>query len=105
MCLVGLRYGYSTARCRGRSVTTRHFQHSSFRVVIARLPVHKPDESLSLCRRTVRTGFAGAVGKRLLLPMASVKDIPTIPGELFAKFQTGFFADPVDAVFKALGVQ
>ena len=46
---------------------------------------------------------AGA--KRILLPMASVKDIPTIPGELFAKFQTGFFADPVDAVFKALGVQ
>ena len=36
--------------------------------------------------------------------MASVKDIPTIPGELFAKFQTGFYADPVDAVFKALGV-
>jgi ATP-dependent Lon protease len=30
--------------------------------------------------------------------------IPTIPGELFAKFQTGFYADPVDAVFKALGV-
>jgi ATP-dependent Lon protease len=29
---------------------------------------------------------AGA--KRILLPMASVKDIPTIPGELFAKFQT-----------------
>ena len=45
---------------------------------------------------------AGA--KRLLLPMPSVKDIPTIPGELFAKFQTGFYADPVDAVFKALGV-
>ena len=46
---------------------------------------------------------AGA--KRILLPMASVKDIPTIPGELFAKFQTGFYADPTDAVFKALGVQ
>jgi ATP-dependent Lon protease len=43
--------------------------------------------------------------KRLLLPMASVKDIPTIPGELFAKFQTSFYSDPVDAVFKALGVQ
>lgn len=43
--------------------------------------------------------------KRLLLPMASVKDIPTIPGELFAKFQTGWYADPVDAVFKALGVE
>ena len=46
---------------------------------------------------------AGA--KRLLLPMASVKDIPTVPGELFAKFQTSFYADPVDAAFKALGVQ
>jgi ATP-dependent Lon protease len=37
--------------------------------------------------------------------MASVRGIPTIPGELFAKFKTGFYADPVDAVFKALGVQ
>ena len=45
---------------------------------------------------------AGA--KRLLLPMASVKDIPSVPGELFAKFQTGFYADATDAVFKALGV-
>ncbi len=46
---------------------------------------------------------AGA--KRIILPMASVTDIPTIPGELFAKFQTSFYSDPVDAVFKALGVQ
>ena len=45
---------------------------------------------------------AGA--KRILIPMSSVTDIPTIPGELFAKFQTSFYADPVDAVFKALGV-
>ncbi|MEE8161387.1 MAG: protease Lon-related BREX system protein BrxL [Acidobacteriota bacterium] len=43
--------------------------------------------------------------KRLLLPMASVKDIPTIPGELFAKFQTSFYSDPRDAVFKALNVE
>ena len=46
---------------------------------------------------------AGA--KRVLLPMASVGDIPTIPGELFAKFQTGFYSDPRDAAFKALGVE
>ncbi|MEP7219781.1 MAG: S16 family serine protease, partial [Bacteroidota bacterium] len=45
---------------------------------------------------------AGA--RRILLPMASVSDIPTIPGELFAKFQTSFYSDPVDAVFKGLGV-
>lgn len=48
---------------------------------------------------------ADAGAKRILLPMASVTDIPTIPGELFAKFQTSFYADPKDAVFKALGVQ
>ena len=48
---------------------------------------------------------ADAGAKRLLLPMASVADIPSVPGELFAKFQTGFYADPKDAVFKALGVQ
>ena len=42
--------------------------------------------------------------KRVLLPMSSVTDIPSIPGELFAKFQTSFYSDPVDAVFKALGV-
>jgi ATP-dependent Lon protease len=46
---------------------------------------------------------AGA--KRLLLPMASVADLPTIPGELFAKFQTSFSSDPRDTVFKALGVE
>lgn len=58
-----------------------------------------PVENLAGC---LQVAFdAGA--KRLLLPMASVKDIPTIPGELFAKFQTGFYADATDAVFKALG--
>ena len=45
---------------------------------------------------------AGA--KRILLPMSSVGDIPSVPGELFAKFQTSFYSDPIDAVFKALGV-
>jgi ATP-dependent Lon protease len=53
---------------------------------------------------TMQVAF-DAGGKRILLPMASVGDIPTIPGELFAKFQTSFYPDPVDAVFKALGVE
>jgi ATP-dependent Lon protease len=43
--------------------------------------------------------------KRILLPMSSVTDIPTVPGELFAKFQTSFYSTPADAVFKALGVE
>jgi len=61
------------------------------------VPVENLAESLQVA--------ADAGAKRLLLPMASVTDIPTIPGELFAKFQTAFYADPKDAVFKALGVQ
>ena len=53
---------------------------------------------------TLQVAFdAGA--KRILLPMSSVGDIATIPGELFAKFQTSFYSDPIDAVFKALGVE
>lgn len=60
------------------------------------VPVENLAESLQVA--------AEAGAKRLLLPMASVGDIPTIPGELFAKFQTSFYADPKDAVFKALGV-
>ncbi len=43
--------------------------------------------------------------KKILIPMSSVGDIQTIPGELFAKFQTSFYSDPVDGAFKALGVE
>jgi len=60
-----------------------------------------PVENLA---ETLQVAFdAGA--KRLMLPMASVGDIPTIPGELFAKFQTSFYSDPRDAAFKSLGVE
>ena len=46
-----------------------------------------------------------SVAARVLLPMASASDIPTVTAELFSKFQISFYADPVDAVYKALGVQ
>lgn len=42
--------------------------------------------------------------KRVLMPMSSVSDIPSVPGELFSKFQVSFYADAADAVAKALGV-
>jgi ATP-dependent Lon protease len=59
-----------------------------------------PVESIAEC---LQVGFdAGA--KRVALPMSSAADIPNIPPELFTKFQTSFYADPVDAVFKVLGV-
>ncbi|MGA3116880.1 MAG: protease Lon-related BREX system protein BrxL [Syntrophobacteraceae bacterium] len=60
-----------------------------------------PVENLA---QTLQVAFdAGA--KRILIPMSSVTDIPTVPGELFAKFQISFYSDPVDAVFKAVGVE
>jgi len=37
--------------------------------------------------------------------MSNVGDIQNPRGEWFAEFQTGFHADPIDAVFKALGVE
>jgi ATP-dependent Lon protease len=36
--------------------------------------------------------------------MTSAADLATVPPELFVKFQTSFYTDPVDATFKALGV-
>lgn len=41
--------------------------------------------------------------KKILLPMASAMDIPSVPAELFSKFQISFYSEPVDAVYKALG--
>lgn len=59
-----------------------------------------PVESIGEC---LQVAFdAGA--KRVALPMSSAADIPKIPAELFTKFQTSFYADPVEAVFKVLGV-
>ena len=43
--------------------------------------------------------------KKVLLPMSSAADISTVPSELFAKFQISFYEDPIDAVYKALGVE
>lgn len=60
-------------------------------------PVQNLAESLQLAMDS------GA--KRVIIPMASASDIPTVPAELFSKFQISFYAGPVDAVYKALGVQ
>lgn len=43
-------------------------------------------------------------GKRVLMPLANVSQVSTIPGELFASFQSAFYADAKDAMFKALGI-
>lgn len=45
---------------------------------------------------------AGA--NRVLIPASSVVDLQTVPPDLLIKIQPIFYADPTDAVFKALGV-
>ena len=45
---------------------------------------------------------AGA--KRVLIPASSVVDFQTVPADLLIKIQPIFYSDPIDAVFKALGV-
>lgn len=45
---------------------------------------------------------AGA--KKVLIPAASAADISIVPHELLAKISPIFYVDPIDAVFKALGV-
>nr|WP_217683679.1 protease Lon-related BREX system protein BrxL [Marinitoga sp. 1154] len=45
---------------------------------------------------------AGA--KRILIPASSAADLATVPTELVTKIQMIFYNDPIDAVFKSLGV-
>lgn len=45
---------------------------------------------------------AGA--KKVLIPAAQSADLSTVPNELIVKLQPIFYADPIDAVFKGLGV-
>ena len=54
---------------------------------------------------TLYSKVSEPVFMRVFLPMASVGDIAKISCELFAKFQTGFYSDSVDAVLKAFGIE
>ncbi|MFJ5767296.1 hypothetical protein ACIP9C_18230 [Lysinibacillus sp. NPDC093210] len=45
---------------------------------------------------------AGA--KKILLPAPSAGDYFTVPADLIVKVQPIFYLDPIDAVYKALGV-
>ncbi|WP_116279374.1 protease Lon-related BREX system protein BrxL [Virgibacillus dokdonensis] len=42
--------------------------------------------------------------KRVLIPASSVGDLQTVPPDLLIKVTPMFYSDPVDSVFKALGV-
>lgn len=59
-----------------------------------------PVQSIAEC---LQVAFDAGV-KKVAIPMSNAMDIPTIPVELFTKFQTSFYSDPIDASFKILGV-
>jgi ATP-dependent Lon protease len=60
-------------------------------------------EPVSNLATSLQVAFDAGV-KRILLPMTSAIDLPTIPPELFTKFQTSFYNDPIDAVIKSLAI-
>lgn len=43
--------------------------------------------------------------KKVLIPMSSAMDMPSVPPELMSRFSLIFYQTPEDAVFKALGVE
>ncbi len=45
-----------------------------------------------------------AGGKKLLLPMVSSADFAQVPPEIISQFQIIFYNTPIDAIYKALGV-
>lgn len=72
-------------------------------VILGSMSIGGTIKKVSSLANVLQVAFdAGA--KKVLLPMSSAPDISTVPSELFAKFQISFYEDPVDAVYKALGV-
>jgi len=61
--------------------------------------ISKVDEFANMLQVCVDAG-----AKKVLIPAAQVADLQTVPNELIVKVQPIFYADPIDAVFKALGV-
>jgi len=50
----------------------------------------------------VLQGCVDAGAKKILIPFSSVMDLQTVPYDLLVKVQPVFYADPIDAVCKAL---
>ena len=61
--------------------------------------ISKVDEFADVLQVCVDAG-----AKKVLIPAASVADLQTVPFDLLVKVQPVFYSDPIDAVFKALGV-
>lgn len=61
--------------------------------------ISKVEELANILQVCVDTG-----AKKILLPAPSAGDFYTVPSDLIVKVQPIFYLDPIDAVYKALGV-
>lgn len=61
--------------------------------------ISKVDEFANVLQVCVDAG-----AKKILIPASSAVDLQTVPSDLLVKVQPMFYSDPIDAVFKALGV-
>lgn len=61
--------------------------------------ISKVEEFANILQVSVDAG-----AKKVLIPASSVVDLQTVPAELLIKIQPIFYSDPIDAVYKALGV-
>lgn len=62
--------------------------------------IHKVENLASTLQVCLDSG-----AKKVLLPAATMMDLATVPLDLMSAFQLVPYSDPVDAVFKALGVE
>lgn len=84
------------------SLITKHPLQSQM-VVLGNISLGGTVSNITNLAENLQVAFdAGA--SRVLLPTSSAKDISSVPPELFSKFQTAFYTDPIDAAFKSIGV-
>lgn len=93
---IGALVAYCSAAL-DRSVNSQFAVLGSFTIGGTILKVDNLASALQVCLD------AGA--KKVLLPITSAADIPTVPADLFTKFQTSFYSSPEDAVIKSLGIE
>lgn len=73
-------------------------------VILGNMTIGGTIEKVNNLADTLQVCFDAGV-KKILLPMSAANSISGVPPELFSKFQTSFYQDPIDAVYKALGVE
>src|SRR5690625_3262613 len=100
---LGLTEGLGVAQLIGLASVAMNKPVQESTVVIGNMTVggtiSKVEEFANLLQVCVDAG-----AKKVLIPASQVADLQTVPNELIVKVQPIFYSDPMDAVYKALGV-